>query len=42
MKAIERLLWWLVVSNAGGLNRGRIIAALRGKKSNKMLEENPP
>ncbi|MCG7845267.1 MAG: winged helix-turn-helix domain-containing protein [Methanomassiliicoccales archaeon] len=29
MKAIERLLWWLIAGSAGGVNRGRIINALR-------------
>ena len=29
MKAIERLLWWLIAGSAGGVNRGRIINALK-------------
>lgn len=29
MKAIERLLWWLIAGSAGGMNRGRIVNALK-------------
>jgi DNA-binding transcriptional ArsR family regulator len=28
MKAVRRLLWWLIASSTGGLNRARIIHAL--------------
>ena len=34
MKAIERLLWWLIAGSAGGLNRGRIIKILKDRPFN--------
>lgn len=34
MKAIERLLWWLIAGSSGGLNRGRIIHALNERPYN--------
>ena len=34
MKAIERLLWWLIAGSAGGLNRGRIINILKQRPYN--------
>ncbi len=34
MKAIERLLWWLIAGSVGGLNRGRIINALKERPFN--------
>jgi DNA-binding transcriptional ArsR family regulator len=34
MKAIERLLWWLIAGSAGGLNRGRIINILKERPFN--------
>ena len=34
MKAIERLLWWLVAGSVGGLNRGRIINILKERPFN--------
>jgi DNA-binding transcriptional ArsR family regulator len=34
MKAIERLLWWLVAGSVGGLNRGRIINILKDRPFN--------
>ena len=34
MKAIERLLWWLIAGSAGGVNRGRIIEILKERPYN--------
>ena len=28
MKAVKRLLWWLLAGSAGGINRGRILEEL--------------
>ncbi|MEI6795273.1 MAG: winged helix-turn-helix domain-containing protein [Methanomassiliicoccales archaeon] len=34
MKAIERLLWWLIAGSVGGINRGRIINILKDRPYN--------
>ena len=34
MKAIKRLLWWLIAGSEGGLNRGRIIDLLNKRPYN--------
>jgi DNA-binding transcriptional ArsR family regulator len=34
MKAVERLLWWLVAGSVGGINRGRIISILKERPYN--------
>lgn len=34
MNAIKRLLWWLIAGSAGGLNRARIIHALKERPYN--------
>lgn len=34
MKAIERLLWWLIAGSVGGMNRGRIINILKERPYN--------
>jgi DNA-binding transcriptional ArsR family regulator len=34
MKAVERLLWWLVAGSVGGMNRGRILNILKERPYN--------
>lgn len=34
MKAVKRLLWWLLAGSAGGINRGRILEELFQTPSN--------
>ena len=41
MKAIKRLLWWLIAGSSGGLNRARIIYSLNDRpyNANQLSEE---
>jgi predicted transcriptional regulator len=34
MKAVKRLLWWILVGSSGGLNRGRILNLILEKPCN--------
>ncbi len=34
MRAVKQLIWWLIAGSEGGINRGRIIVALKMNPSN--------
>jgi DNA-binding transcriptional ArsR family regulator len=34
MRAVKQLIWWLIAGSEGGVNRGRIIEALKKNPSN--------